>query len=340
VAKRKKRVVKKVAAAKKPAAAKKKATAKKNAASTKKAASKKQPRPSGGVDFDWAKRAVARYEKEIMALLPKGEITGIGIGRRIKDDKLGSEMTIRIHVASLESKIKLRANPDLQKYYGGLGSDIIVSNIATSSNSRDFPDGAKIFNSAKRRKSGTLGTKVVADVGVIPAVVWLTAAHVASAGKPRSKSVEIFPDDGSGSFGTVSPNDYFRNSEVDAAYVVPSGEEPPRPPLRVMHHPTTDDLGKTVEFDGAQTSDCKGEIVDLYYQGTLTDTNEKISDHLFIRHTADSYAKQGDSGSLVYLEDQAIGILRGADESLKYSAVAKLENLARITTNLGRGFSL
>jgi hypothetical protein len=308
-------------------------------AGTKKGAKRKAKRPLAVVNYSRAKRAVSMYGDAIRGL---PGVTGLSVGPRFKKGKPTSEMTIRLHVATDEEKRFLKKNADevgLKTHYGGVGIDIVVWNFRTSSSVDELPDGAGIVGGGG---PGTLGTKVITRVRQRLTVVWLTAAHVASPSRPAGgNSINISRRGGGSPIGAVSAKHYFRDEEVDAAYIVPNGVRLRRPARgRTIRHLTAPDERKTVTMEGAETHNSTGEIISLFYSGTLADTGEDVTDHFLVRHPTGNFAIGGDSGAIVLFGEQLVGMLRAVDEEQRISVVSKLDVVRRHTGRLKRGFNL
>lgn len=303
-------------------------------------AKKARKRPRKVVEYAMAKRAISQHGDELLAL--QG-VTGISVGPRFRKDKpVRDEMTIRLHVSTEEEKQQLKNNADelgLRKQYGGIGIDIVVWNFKPAFDLDDVADGDGMSGQGGQ---GTLGTRVITRVDGIRTVVWLTAAHVAAPARPPQGRAVVISIGGQ-RIGTVSADDYFRDDGGDAAFVVPDGAKLTPHPRRRVRHLFGDELGRIVTKTGAATGATKGEIISLFFVGKVTDDSgneDDVTDHFLVRHTDSStdFARRGDSGAMVKLDGDLVGILRGVDAAERITVVSKLDIVRKNAGLLGRRF--
>ncbi len=290
------------------------------------------PAARNAAAYDKAKRAMRKHEVELYGI--KG-VTGLSVGQRIVKGKRKPEMAIRLHVKNDKTKERIKKSPDkhgLKEYYGGVRSDIVVSNFGLA-NGNELPDGTCIRGGGGQ---GTLGTTVYITMNGKTTGVWLTAAHVASANVPQG-TVDIQLD-GGGKIGTVSPDNYFRSEHVDAALIVPDQPVGAIPSGRPIYRLKSTDQGKTVTIKGCVNSQGKGTIDSLHYDGDVLGSadTEFVQDHFLVVPKGGNFAQQGDSGAIVFMGNKLAGQLRAVDKKTGIAVVTRLS----IARGQAKGFRL
>jgi hypothetical protein len=295
--------------------------------------------PAASAKYAPAKRALKEY-RDKMKRLPG--VIGFSIGPCCRKHRFTSEITIRLHVATEEAKDYLRRNAvklGLRKYYEGVETEVVALRFRVASGGGPgLPNGSKIHGGTG---FGSLGTTVAASINFKKVLVWTTAAHVVADKKPATK-VEITDETKLRVIGTVSPADYFRDEQVDFAYIVPST------PLNVMplnrNVPTLDDsdIGTEVTMDGALSGHSTGVITSVSGSGELVDTGEKFSNHILVESETGSFASKQDSGAMVRIGNSFIGVLRGVgiESNTRVAIVSKLDVVRSRTGSELRGFIL
>jgi hypothetical protein len=298
--------------------------------------------PTTLVEYARARHAVERYRDAIKSL---PGVTGFSIGPRFRNDKLTSEVTIRLHVPTEGAKHYLRRNAEtlgLRKHYEGVGTDIVAWRFRTASGGAANPvDGDRIHGD---NGFGTLGTTVVANLikDQLPVVVWTTAAHVVSKDRPQN-SVDITKD--GQVIGKAAPEHYFKDAEIDFAYIKPGPgfhlkTPPPGRNIRVLNDA---DVGKAVSMHGAASlNSAGGVIISIHGNGTLEDTNDAFTNHILVQHPTATFAIKQDSGAMVRIGNEFIGVLRavgtGADK--RVAVISKLSVVRDKLEDKDLGFRL
>lgn len=284
--------------------------------------------PRSHLNLARANWSLSKHREQLRDL--DDRVTGTSFGNRIKNGRLTKEMVITLHVATQEDKDWLKNNASSLGYlklYDGIDTDIVVSDFHTSASSAPLPDGECISGPGG---NGTLGTTVIVDIDGVPQSVWLTAAHVVSSSIafPGGK-LKVSLCNGGHEIGFVSKDDYFRDADLDVAIVVPDPPLPaPTPTLRNISPLSTVHQNKIVTMKGARTPrTVKGKIISLDFDGRVTSPGgrERVTDHFLVRSETGLFAEKGDSGAVVFLGSQLLGVLRAVDVARRLAVVTRMD---------------
>jgi hypothetical protein len=280
-------------------------------------------RPTNEI-YAHAKQVYDAHKNDLKALDKR--IQFVSLGARYKAGQPTGEIAIRLNFQTQEEKEAFRAEAvagkiGLQQYYEGVPIDLTAWNFKPAQT--HMADGDLIVSGGG---SGTLATTV--EISGNPA--WLTAGHVVS--PTRKLTAKSSVKDGAGNvIGSVPANDqfYVRNGKADAAVIVPMTPISASVPGRIARRLTGNDVGpgKTVSMHGA-VSQTVGHIDSIDHTEVQLSDGIKVTDHIFVLGSNGvPFGRPGDSGSLVKMGSDIVGIIRATDFANNVTVVCQIMNV-------------
>lgn len=268
--------------------------------------------------YEHAVMVYRRYREQIKRLDPT-RITSLSCGDRYQNGEPTGEFSIRIHVRTKQDKYELRAKAlaghiDLRPFYEGVPIDIVVTDFEIAAGPSTPDDGRKVYGEGGQ---GTIGTVAFGPDG---AFAWVTAGHVMSKSIPLAKDQGAKDSDNVTVIGTT-PQDgvhYSRDNFVDCAVIVPKNPLPRPTVSRRQRDPNADDIAlhRPVEIWGASTPYKSGVIDSLEHEPIpLPKSGETAEEHFLIRSSTGQFAQDGDSGAIVMIGNNAIGMVRAVTKN-------------------------
>jgi hypothetical protein len=269
-----------------------------------------------------------KYEKELMRI---PGVLCVDVGVKVQKGMATHEFAICICVKEKSELTSLPPNQRIAEFYDGIPTDVqCVRFIPASAGGDKISPGGSVF--------GTLAVGVQTLTGLKER--YLTCAHVISPIAPHSissvaKVFDAVTANMIGTVGTKKGTDWEFTSQLDCALIQPTS--PQSPPIKIppgLTHFNPNRMRRTKPSDmagqvmvwkyGCSTNFTQGKIVSIDASAPLVDGTITINQIKIISDGNGPFAVDGDSGSLVCIGNDAIGVLRAISLDKTYTICSPL----------------
>lgn len=259
-------------------------------------------------------------------------LLGCDVGPELTDGKYTYRPAIRLWVPQkIRPMTKLPANARLPEEIEGVPVDVLEGEFRSAAGSA-IGAGSAVAPQSHPGHIGTVGllVRTLEDATMFPHL--LTCAHVVDPNNQPNRGLVIMVSGGQRIGRALSNNtapsglhNFLRDTLIDAALVEPNAG------IRVRTRVTSPDGVIAARFgvvsdatipplarvwkDGATTDKTWG-VVESIHGSSLLSGGEAVVNHVLVRgESGQRFARPGDSGAVVVMGDQVIGLLRAVNDT-------------------------
>lgn len=304
---------------------------------------------SPDLSYQRAYRAMEKYRDKLMK---KKNVIGVDVGMKLQGPASTREFSVWIYVKeklSPEEAARLPVKDRIPEYLDDIPTDIHAPNFVPA-RSTGIPGGTEITPKGTSNP-GTLGIDVFSMIDM--RLLYLTCAHVVSKDGKIQSETEMVETASNKTVGKVCPEKgkgkcYDYSEYFDCALIDPGD-------LHQARVGIPDGITQPVRFRYAYPSDVSSEVPVWKYGAKTKKTDNGIvinhkssafsmqqpngviinlKDHVLIKplvhggRSTGLFADLGDSGAMVCIDDDIIGILRAVDVDTKIVAAAPIVDAA------------
>lgn len=304
---------------------------------------------SPDVSYQHACHVMEKYRDE---LLKKKHVTGVDVGMKLQGPASTREFSVWVYVDQklTDSEYKKLPKKDrIPEYLDDVPTDVHFANFEEAA-SEGTPGGTKI-TPKNETNWGTLGFDVFSHLDDI--IRYLTCAHVASKNEVIVDETEMLVKSTEKSLGKVYPIrgvEWEFSNLLDCALIKPKEDDLPRvgipdgfkQPVRIRFAYPSDVSSEVPVWKlGAATGLTTNGIIINHrsnsFQFRRADGSVMTAkDHIIAKpriangQLTETFAKSGDSGSILCIDDEAVGIVRAVDSARNLVAAVPLADAAAI----------
>jgi hypothetical protein len=269
-----------------------------------------------------------KYEKKLMSI---PGVLCIDVGVKVKEGTATHEFAICVYVKEKSPLTSIPADQRIEDFYDGVPTDVQCVRFVPAS-----AGGDKISPGGSAHGTLAVGVQTVSGLKER----YLTCAHVIAPNIPHTissvtKMFEFGSSNEIGTVGTKQGTDWEYSGQLDCALIKP--KSPQSPPIKIptgitnfnpnlMRRPRASDMtGQVLVWKyGCATKFTQGKVVSIDASAPLIDGTIAINQIKIISDGNGPFAVDGDSGSLVCIGNDAIGVLRAVSLDKTYTICSPL----------------